>query len=509
MRVIVSPHTTKIEKEYINEKEINVTKCTFEFADEITADFVKEAYFTAGDKSYKQIITNNECNIPYEVLEKQGEIEIGVVAYLVEDETEIKRYNPTSDFVYILSGSLKEAENTEPITPSEMEQFEQALQEGLNELAIAVQGAENIDIDASKSGNVATITITNQEGTTKEVEITDGSDGIDGVGLDYNWSGTSLGIKKENEQEYQYVNLKGDTGNTGANGQDGKDGKDGKDGVNGTNGTDGVSPIITTSKDGKTTTLTIVDTEGTKTATILDGNDGSNGNDGQDGNDGFSPIASVSKSGNTATISITDKNGTTTTTINDGQNGANGNDGNDGFSPIANVSKSGNTVTISITDSLGTTTTTVSDGQNGQNGQDGYTPVKGVDYFTQQDIASLKIPTRTLIWENEHPYDTFTAQSIDLLSSNYDYLEIEFAEWAGNEETNMTKVVKNKPHRISEFFVPTDSKFIADTRRVEFTSEIKLSFSDGKRYQVFNNNSSTVNTNNNVVVPRKIFGIKY
>lgn len=40
-------------------------------------------------------------------------------------------------------------------------------------------------------------------------------------------------------------------------------------------GEDGFSPIVTTSKAGKTTTLTIEDAEGTKTATILDGNDAS------------------------------------------------------------------------------------------------------------------------------------------------------------------------------------------------------------------------------------------
>ena len=34
-------------------------------------------------------------------------------------------------------------------------------------------------------------------------------------------------------------------------------------------------------------------------------------------------------------------------------------------------------------------------GDKGENGQDGYTPVKGVDYFTNEDIASLNIPTKT------------------------------------------------------------------------------------------------------------------
>lgn len=49
---------------------------------------------------------------------------------------------------------------------------------------------------------------------------------------------------------------------------------DGTNGTNGTNGTDGFSPTITSSKSGKTTTLTITDINGTTTATILDGEDG-------------------------------------------------------------------------------------------------------------------------------------------------------------------------------------------------------------------------------------------
>ena len=52
-------------------------------------------------------------------------------------------------------------------------------------------------------------------------------------------------------------------------------GAKGDKGDTGSTGADGFSPIITTEKQGKVTTLTIVDAEGTKTATILDGNDGS------------------------------------------------------------------------------------------------------------------------------------------------------------------------------------------------------------------------------------------
>ncbi|MBO7527026.1 MAG: collagen-like protein [Clostridia bacterium] len=45
-------------------------------------------------------------------------------------------------------------------------------------------------------------------------------------------------------------------------------------------------------------------------------------------------------------------------------------------------------------------------GQNGADGQDGYTPVKGVDYFTAEDIASLNIPTKTSDLQNDSNYMT-------------------------------------------------------------------------------------------------------
>lgn len=117
------------------------------------------------------------------------------------------------------------------------------------------------------------------------------------------------------------------------------------------------------------------------------------GNSIPQGKDGFSPIANVSKSGNVATITITDKNGTTTANISDGINGTNGKDGKDGFSPIANVVKVGDTATITITDEIGTTTTTITDGINGNDGKDGvdgYTPQRTIDYWTNEDIATIQ-----------------------------------------------------------------------------------------------------------------------
>ena len=136
--------------------------------------------------------------------------------------------------------------------------------------------------------------------------------------------------------------------------------QDGQDGRNGQDGSDGFSPTASVSKSGNTATITITDQTGTTTTTISDGQDGSNG---QDGSDGFSPTASVSKSGDTATITITDKNGTTTTTIQDGRDGQ---DGQNGVSPTVTAEKIGGTTTLTITNASGTPQTVqILDGQGG------------------------------------------------------------------------------------------------------------------------------------------------
>lgn len=63
-------------------------------------------------------------------------------------------------------------------------------------------------------------------------------------------------------------------GDTGEKGEKGDEGVKGDKGETGNKGDNGISPIITTSKNGKVTTITITDAEGTHTATINDGKDG-------------------------------------------------------------------------------------------------------------------------------------------------------------------------------------------------------------------------------------------
>ena len=58
MKIRVNPHTVDIVREQtepINEREINVSKCEFEFDEAITSEFVKEAYFTLNGNTYKMM----------------------------------------------------------------------------------------------------------------------------------------------------------------------------------------------------------------------------------------------------------------------------------------------------------------------------------------------------------------------------------------------------------------------------------------------------------------------
>lgn len=148
MKIRVNPHNVEIvreETEPINELEVKVSKCEFEFAEEITNDFVKEAYFTLNGSTYKQIIVNNECDYPNEVLTETGTLEIGVVAYKVENGEELIRYNPSPDYYDTWEGSLKDAENSEPLTPTDKEQMQSQISQNASDIS---------DLQANKQDNL-------------------------------------------------------------------------------------------------------------------------------------------------------------------------------------------------------------------------------------------------------------------------------------------------------------------------------------------------------------------
>ncbi len=95
------------------------------------------------------------------------------------------------------------------------------------------------------------------------------------------------------------------------------------------------------------------------------------GPQGRPGEDGFSPTVTVKQNENGAEITITDRNGTTTVTITNGKSGAQGPQGEKG-----------------------------EPGKDGAPGVDGYTPVKGVDYWTEEDKSEIEDYVNTAVSES-------------------------------------------------------------------------------------------------------------
>ena len=153
-----------VEKDTMNSGEYKVNKLYFEFSDEYS-ETTNKAIFQSLNGNYEMAITNGYCDIPAEILAVEQEFIIGVYGYTIENEELKIRYSPSPVRLSVESGSyISNADHGEEITPSQFEQYSQALNEGLEE-------AENVNIDMTETSETATITITNRDGEEKSVTI--------------------------------------------------------------------------------------------------------------------------------------------------------------------------------------------------------------------------------------------------------------------------------------------------------------------------------------------------
>ena len=86
------------------------------------------------------------------------------------------------------------------------------INEALEQVNTAITEANNLDLDVSKSGKTATVTLTKKDTTTKTVTLSDGTS------LQFMWQGTSLGIKTDDDDNYTFVNIQGPVGPVGPQG---------------------------------------------------------------------------------------------------------------------------------------------------------------------------------------------------------------------------------------------------------------------------------------------------
>lgn len=305
MKITVNKDNVKIEEfDVVHEGEHRVNKCSFSFSEEYTEELVKKAIFTSQNSSVEVAIINNECDIPTEILKARNIVLLGVYAYKVVDDKLDLRYSPSPDAFKVNSGSyIEDASESEEITPSQFEQYMQALNDGLNKVEESIKKMDEATSSATQLVDKIEQKLENgdfigpegpqgpQGGPGK-----DGVNGQDGIGITTITSGQST---VEEDKTITPITVNKTDGSSESfnveakNGADGKDGLNGKDGVNGQNGQDGTTPNI---QIGTVETLepneqAMVTRTGTDEEPIFNfgipkGQQGEKGQDGTNGTDG-------------------------------------------------------------------------------------------------------------------------------------------------------------------------------------------------------------------------------
>ena len=239
-----------------NDMENLQEKIIFKFTDTFVDGQARLEYKIGSTSNYIVLTKeNNTYTLPIQnVLTQEGKIEMQLVITESTEEEHIPVFK--SNVFYLYCNRSLNAVNE---APEGYDLWIEQANAKLNAMDEALAEVDNLDIDASKSGDTATITITNKAGTTKSVEVKDGE--------------------------------KGETGD------------------------DGYSPTATVSKSGSTSTITITDKNGTTTASV---SDGTNGVDGKDAKiNGVNTISieagtniTLDQEGNTLTINSTASGGT-------------------------------------------------------------------------------------------------------------------------------------------------------------------------------------------------------
>ncbi len=295
---MISLTKTKIGNDLENLQQ----ELVFKFTDEFVNGSARLEYKIDSDRYHIPMTKDGESYIvPIKnIITKEGKIEMQLVITQVAQDEEIPVFKSNVFYMY-----CDRSINAQEEAPDDYEYWLNVIEEKITEMDEALTEVDNLDIDASKSGDTATISITNKEGTTKTVQVKDGIDGQQGETGPANTLSIGTVTKGENasatitgESPNQTLNLvlpkgdKGDKGNTGAT------------------GSDGYSPSASVTQLSGGATITITDKTGTTTATITSGEQGPTGPAGKDGKDGKDGT-----NGTNATI-----NGVSTLTLTAGTN---------------------------------------------------------------------------------------------------------------------------------------------------------------------------------------------
>lgn len=232
-RMVILTKTT-IGNDFENLQE----KLIFKFTNEFVDGQGRLEYKIGSTKNYIVLLKeNNTYTIPVKnILTKEGKIEMQLVITEGTDEENIPVFKSNVFWLY-----CNKSINAVDEAPSSYELWIEQANAKLNAMDSALEQVDNLNIDASKTGNTATIEITNKNGLTKEVQIFDGEkgengqDGIDGItptiGQNGNWylGDTDTGKPSRGIQGEQGIQgIQGIQGERGIQGETGPQGPQGE-----------------------------------------------------------------------------------------------------------------------------------------------------------------------------------------------------------------------------------------------------------------------------------------
>ena len=220
----------------VHKGEYNINKITFDLSEEYTDDLAVNAIFSLENgKAYQMSILNNECGIPAEVLASSGIVTLGVYAYKINNDELELRYSPYPTYFTVIGGSYDpSAEESQEITPSQFEQYMQALQAGLNQVSESIK-----EINQATDSANDLIDEINQKLENGDFIGPQGPQGKVGPQGPQGEKGEKGDIGDTGPQ-----GPKGETGPQGEKGDKGDKGEPGLAGTNGTNGANGKDATI-------------------------------------------------------------------------------------------------------------------------------------------------------------------------------------------------------------------------------------------------------------------------
>ena len=153
MRIKVTKDLCEIkENEIWNVGDYNVHTVQVELSPEFNGLVNKVRYFVE-DKSYDMLITDNVAQVPYEATVMEGTIKIGVYGYDADTDILVQSTSPVNK--YISSGTYTgEADNTEPLTPTDKQQIESSIQQNTDDIIVLQNNKQDVLISGE---NIKTI----------------------------------------------------------------------------------------------------------------------------------------------------------------------------------------------------------------------------------------------------------------------------------------------------------------------------------------------------------------